>query len=276
MRDIKSEVAQKDGIIYNENCFVTMSELPPKCVDVVLTSPFYNTNKKAGNSRTLNNTSVKDNQYNYVRYDSHVDNMTDEEYCNFTTKLFNAFDKVLNTNGVVLYNINYGSENTEGMFRAINAIITQTPFTIGDVIVWKKKNALPNSCSPNKLTRIWEFVFVLCRKSEIKTYYCNKKITSYRSTGQPAYENIFNIFEAKNNDESCPYNKATFSTDFCLHLLNLYAKENAVVYDPFMGSGTTALACKKVGLTYIGSEISTQQCDWAEKRLNKNIQGSLF
>ena len=90
MRNIKSEIKNKEGKIYNEDCFVTMSELPPKCVDVVLTSPFYNTNKKAGNSRTLNNTSVKDNQYNYVRYDTHVDNMTDEEYCDFTTKLFNA------------------------------------------------------------------------------------------------------------------------------------------------------------------------------------------
>ena len=64
----------------------------------------------------MKNTKVKDGQYDYVRYDTHVDNMTDKEYCIFTQDLFCEFDRILNMNGVVLYNINYGSENTEGMF----------------------------------------------------------------------------------------------------------------------------------------------------------------
>lgn len=80
--------------IYNEDCFDTMSSMPIGQIDVVLTSPFYNTNKKAGKSRTLSNTSVKPGQYDYVRYDTHVDNMTDEEYCNFTERLFLEFDRV--------------------------------------------------------------------------------------------------------------------------------------------------------------------------------------
>jgi DNA modification methylase len=149
--------------------------------------------------------------------------MTDDEYNDFTVRLFDGFDRVLAENGSVLYNISYGAENTCGMFEAVNAIITQTAFTIADVIVWKKSNAFPNSCSSNRLTRIWEFVFVFCRKSESKTFRCNKKITSYRETGQPAYENIGNLIEAKNNDEKCPYNKATFSTDLCDKLLTIYA-----------------------------------------------------
>lgn len=193
--------------------------------------------------------------------------MTNNEYCDFTVELFNQFDRIISANGVVLYNISYGSENTDCMFRAINSILVDTPFTIGDVIVWKKKTALPNSCSPNKLTRIWEFVFVFCRKTEIKTFNCNKHITSYRKTGQAAYENIYNFIEAKNNDGSCPYNKATYSSDLCVQLLNIYAKDGSVIYDPFMGSGTTAVACKKLGLKYIGSEISKNQCEWAENRI---------
>lgn len=170
--------------IHNEDCFVTMERMNPHSVDVVLTSPFYNTNKKAGKTRTLKNTKVADGQYDYVRYDSFVDDMTDEEYSDFTKRLFLSFDKVLSLNGCVLYNINYGAENTEGMFKAVNAVITETPFTIADVIVWKKQTALPNSCSSNRLTRIWEFVFVFCRRSEMKTFSCNKQVKSYRKTGQ--------------------------------------------------------------------------------------------
>lgn len=166
--------------IYNEDCFDTMSKMSNNYVDIILTSPFYNTNKKAGKNRNLNNSAMNDGRYEYLRYDVHVDNMTNDEYCIFTEKLFNEFDRILKTNGSVLYNINYGSENTEGMFRAVNQIITQTNFTIADCIIWKKKQAFPNSCSPNKLTRITEFVFVFCRKKELGSFKCNKRITSYR------------------------------------------------------------------------------------------------
>lgn len=256
-------------IIYNEDCKQTMERIDPNSIDVILTSPFYNTNKKAGRSRTLENTSVKKGQYDYVRYDLHVDNMTNEEYCDFTVDLFHRFNSVLKKNGCVLYNLSYGSENTEIMFQTVNAIISRTEFSVADVIVWKKKNALPNSCSSNKLTRIVEFVFVLCRRIEMKTFYSNKAITSYRKTGQAAYENIFNFIEAPNNDGTCPFNKATFSSELCEKLLKIYAPKDGIVYDPFIGSGTTAVACKRLKLHYIGSEISENQVKWAQDRIQK-------
>lgn len=260
--------------LYNEDCRVTMDSVPIGQFDVILTSPFYNTNKKAGKNRTLNNTSVKDGQYDYVRYDVHVDNMSDEEYSNYTVDLFNDFDRVLNMNGSILYNISYGAENTECMFKAINAIVTRTNFTIADVIVWKKKTALPNSCSSNRLTRLIEFVFVFCRKYEMKTFHCNKKVTSLRKTGQKAYENITNFIEAKNNDGPCPYNKATYSSELCEKLLAIYAPPAGTVYDPFIGSGTTAVACKRMGLNCYGSEISANQVRFSLDRL-KNEFGSI-
>ncbi len=252
--------------IYNENCIETMNRIPNQYCDVILTSPFYNTNKKQGKSRNLNNTNPKG--YTYLRYDTHVDNMTDDEYCDFTENLFYQFDKILKQNGVILYNLSYGNNNREGMFKAVNRIITSTPFTMADMICWKKKSALPNNCSPNKLTRIWETVFVFCRKTETESFHCNKSVVSLRKTGQKSYSNIFNYIEASNNDCVCPYNKATYSSDLCKQLLNIYAPNNAIVYDPFMGSGTTAVACVELGHKYIGSEISDKQCEWAISRLN--------
>ena len=85
--------------IYNEDCFETMARMDTRSVDVILTSPFYNTNKKAGKSRTLENTFVKGGKYNYVRYDMHVDNMTNDEYCAYTVNLFSNFDKILQNGG---------------------------------------------------------------------------------------------------------------------------------------------------------------------------------
>ena len=97
----------------------------------------------------------------------------------------------------------------------------------------------------------------------------NKSIRSYRSSGQAMYENITNFIEAKNNDGSCPLNKATYSSELCEKLLKMYAPENATVYDPFMGSGTTAVACYRMGLNCFGSELSKAQVEYSQDRLNK-------
>ena len=153
------------------------------------------------------------------------------------------------------------------MFTCINRVLTSTAFTIADVIGWKKHTALPNNVSSNKLTRIFEFVFIFCRKDEYSTFHCNKKVINTSITGQKIYENIYNIVDAKNNDESTKLNKATFSTEFVCKMLSIYAKPDCVVYDPFMGTGTTAVACKKYGLKFLGTELSEEQCKYANNRV---------
>ena len=57
-------------------------------------------------------------------------------------------------------------------------------------------------------------------------------------------------------------------------LLKLLTRKGDVVLDPFMGSGTTAVACKKLGRHYIGFEINPDYCKYAEERI-KNIEYQL-
>ncbi len=240
-------------------------------IDCVITSPFYNTSKKAGKSGTLKNCNVKQENYHYLRYDDFVDNMPNEEYSDFMVNLFNKIDKKLKQNGCIVFNISYGGENTECMWLTVADILRKTNFTVADDIIWKKKNALPNSVSPNRLTRIVEHVFVFCRKDELKTFKANKKVVSVRKNGQKMYENIYNFIEAKNNDGSCKLNKATYSTELVEKLLDIYVEKGSVVYDCFNGTGTTGVACVKNGINYIGSEISKEQCDYSFERIRKEI-----
>lgn len=258
---------------YNEDCLKTMERMNEKNfkVDIVLTSPPYAT------SRSTVKTQKAIDTYNR-RYDICLDNMTDDQYRDWTVDIFNHFDKVLSKNGVILYNISYGSENPSVLWRTLGDIDARTNFMISDCIIWKKNSALPNNVG-NKLTRITEFVFVISRKSEYKTFRINKKVKSVREdTGQKYYENMFNFIEAPNNDGSCKLNKATYSSELCLKLLNMYADENCTVFDPFMGTGTTAIACEKFckedTMMCIGCELSEAQVNFSKERLDNFRRGS--
>ena len=202
--------------------------------------------------------------------------MSQEDYCKWCVELFTEFDRILDKDGVVLWNVSYGSDGTvnkEGIglvWLTIADIIRNTPFTVADRIIWKKNSALPINTSHNKLTRIVEDVFVFCRKDEYKTYYANKGVKSVSHTGQKFYKNVFNFIEATNNDGSNKLNKATFSSDLVIKLLSIYGKlqEDFVVYDPFGGTGTTAVGAKRFGCSCICSELSEAQCEYAKERLN--------
>lgn len=255
--------------IFNEDCLETMIRFHDGSIDVILTSPPYNTGRVSSSGKWRD-------QYQ-GRYDVHVDNMTQKQYLDWTVKLFRSFNRILKENGVVLYNLSYGNDATNNiesiglMWLAVAEIIKKTDFVTADRIIWKKNSALPNNTSSNRLTRIVEDVFVFARKSEVKTFKTNKKVVSIRKDrpSQSYYENHFNFVEAKNNDGPCPYNKATYSTELCEKLLRFYAQNGSTVYDPFIGSGTTAIACQRLGLNCYGSEISEKQVEFARDRIKK-------
>jgi len=238
-----------------------MGKMPNDFLDIVLTSPPYN----------IFNSKAKDRGYDYYE-----DNKTDKEYIKWTLDIFNEFDRVTKKDSVILYNMGYGTENPNLMNLTVSNIIENTNYSLADIIVWKKNTATPDNASINKLTRICEFVYIFCRKKELKTFKTNKKIVTKTKIAN-FYEPIYNFIQAKNNDESNDINKATFSTEFVRKLLNIYAKPSSLVYDPFMGTGTTAKACIIDKHNFIGSELSKKQVDYAEKRLKPYLaQTTLF
>lgn len=182
---------------FNEDCFNTMKTMNKYNfkVDIVLTSPPYNTGRPFTSEKSRNN--------NEGRYDVHLDTMTQNQYCQWCVNLFNSFDTILNNNGTILWNVSYGSDatvNTESiglMWLSIADIIKNSNFTVADRIIWKKNSALPNNVSSNKLTRIVEDIFVFCRKDEYKTFNANKEISSVGKNGQTFYKNYYNFIEAK-------------------------------------------------------------------------------
>ena len=262
--------------LYNDDCVQFLKNYQQKNISCVLTSPPYNTGRSCNSEQAL--------KHHWGRYDVYLDSKTQDEYIDWTVQLFNLFDKIVIDDGVVLYNISYGSDSSDSTNRdqigmlwfLLPQIIKRTPFMIADKIVWKKKCALPNNASPNKLTRIVQDVFVFVRKDEYLTFNANKKQSSPSKTGQIFYQNINNFIQARNNDGSCDLNKATYSSELCQKLLNIYCKQRDIILDPFNGTGTTAIACRNLNMNYIGVQLSQNQCQYSKNRIlgTKIIQNS--
>ena len=240
------------------DCLELMKDMPNKSVDLIITSPPYNmTKRKGGYADKIR------------RYDEYNDWKPEGEYLNWLVDVFNEFDNVMNDKGVILFNFSYSIENPSLPYKLINNILEKTNFTLADTIIWKKKNGIPFPANKYRLSRIWEFIFVIVKKGYENDFNIYKKVKSIsEKTKQMYYEVLYNFIEARNNDESTELNKATFSSEMVLKLLSIYANKDTVVYDPFMGTGTTGVGCKKFGCSFIGNEISTKQFEYAKKRIN--------
>lgn len=237
--------------IFNEDCINTMKKIPHGVVDCIITSPPYNMTKRKGGYADK-----------CKRYDEYSDWKREDEYINWMLLIFKGFNSVLKKDGSILFNFSYSIENPVLPSLLIAEIHRRTDFTLADTITWKKKTAIPHSASKNRLRRICESIYVFCRKSELDTFETNKNFNIGKN-GQKYYEIIDNFIEAKNNDGPCAIHKATFSTDLINKLIKAYVKPNSIIYDPFIGIGTTGKSAIKNKCLYIGSEISKRYCEIA-------------
>jgi len=127
----------------------------------------------------------------------------------------------------------------------------------GSILSFKRYITLykPNDCSFPEES--------LLRKSEAGLLFTNNGAIHYESD-----INIHDclIFNHKKKDKSF-YHPSVKPIGFITKLIKGFTKENAVVLDPFMGSGTTAIACKMLNRHFIGFEINQEYVNIAYKRL---------
>jgi len=230
--------------IYNENCLDTMARMPDNFVDLVVTSPPYNLGAK---HHTGNNT--------FSAYDLYVDDMDESDYQYWQIKVLNEIYRILKPNGSLLYNHKNRIKN--GVQISPYEWIFKSNLIVKQELTWFNGSQNFDKCRFYPMT---ERIYWLSK---------TKDTDFFNEIGQ----NDLIKDTAEGTDKE---HKRAFPVQLCRRFI-LCFPNSKLVYDPFMGSGTTAVASIKEGRNYIGSEISSKYVEIAEKRISaEDSQLKLF
>jgi len=243
--------------IIQGDCLNVMKGIPDESVDLVLTDPPYNISKLNDNRDRSKLNSPIMRRKKSLNYDfGDWDNMDRKDFLIFTENWLKECCRVLKINGAFISFFNKEDISYLNWTSKKYQVRTRTIFT------WHKTNPVPSFRKVNYLSAC-EFIWI-GSKGKFKTF--NFKMQ----------KEMHNFYETSN--KSC-YGKTSHPTEKPLsliqHLIEIHSNKNDIILDPFLGSGTTAVACKELRRRFIGIEISEEYCEIAKRRV-KAIPELLF
>ncbi len=237
--------------IFNENCLETMLRMPNNYVDMVLTSPPY------------------DNLREYTGFTFDFEPIAEQLF------------RITKENGIVVWVVGdatvKGSETGTSFKQAL--YFKECGFNLHDTMLYEKNSstytARPDS---NRYTQIFEYMFILSKGKPKANLICDKKnkwagfkdYSGKMKNPVREYSPRTNIWKYVTSLNSSGH-PAPFPMALAEDHIRSWSNEGDLVYDPFMGSGTTALAAIKLNRNYIGSEISSEYCKLIEKRISGQL-----
>ena len=231
--------------IHNEDCLETMKKMNDDFVDLVVTSPPYNIGDGRRNGK---NKSV-------LKYDNYDDNLDLNDYFEKVDQWINELYRV--TKYHVFFNIQEIANNK----GVIKHIYENHSDKIKHVFFWIKNNP-PSPINDTGIAKAYEHIFCFSKDNPTKSTfnYCN-----FSNKKGDYMKNI--IIKPVNSDQETKGHNFAFGDWLPKHFIHYFSKEGCLVYDPFMGTGTTAKASHVLKRNWIGSEISPKYVELSNKRL---------
>ena len=259
--------------IINEDCLSGLKKITEKCVDLTWTSPPY---------------------YNAKSYSEWE---TYEDYLSFLDKVFIEIFRITKDGRMCVVNLSpvivqRKSRAHESKRLAIPfhffSLMEKMGWKYIDDIVWVKpegaainrnggffQHRKPVAYKPNLVS---ETIFVFQKPSN---FLIDKVVRSYDEetlkkslvVGEYERSNVWHINPETKSNHLAPYPEKLSD-----NIIKYYSFYGDLVLDPFLGSGTTLVSCKKFGRNGIGFEIHKEYVDMSQKRLTKTneVQLSLF
>ena len=227
-----------------------LQSIPDEVVDLGITSPPYNKQEKHKGWLVKN-----------VVYSEYKDKLPESEYQENQIKILNEIFRITKVGGSFFYNHKIRWENGE-MFHPMDWL-RKTNWAVKQEIVWDR--VIAGNIRGWRFWQVDERIYWLYRPIED-----NKKGKELASK-DAKMKSIWRAMPENNNPHPAPF-PLWLPARIILSMLD--EKGSRLVLDPYMGSGTTAIASKLLGFDYLGIEIGKEYLNMAKARL-KNAQNEI-
>jgi site-specific DNA-methyltransferase (adenine-specific) len=232
-----------------------MTEIPDNSIHLMITSPPYNVSKE---------------------YD---EDLSFSEYLEMLEKVFSETYRVLVNGGRVCVNVaNLGRKPYIPLSDHISKMMNKIGYNMRGEIIWNKASSASPSCAwgswqsaSNPVLRdIHEYILIFSKgdfkRTRMKQEMEKKKNSISKEQFMEWTKSIWtmNAVSAKKIGHPAP-----FPEELPYRLIQLYSFKTDIILDPFMGSGTTAIAALKSNRSYVGYDNSIEYVKLAENRIAK-------
>ena len=246
-------------VIYQQDCIEFM-----KCTDyrpnIVVTSPPYNLN---------------------IKYNSYSDNLDNKQYLEWVRDWSKCIYDIMDHMGSFFLNVGYTAKNPQIPFQVYDVV--SDIFHTQNIIHWVKSITINDKSighfkpvnSDRFLNQCHEFIFHFTKTNTVKldklaigvTYTDKSNISRFdHDIDKRDRGNVWYIpYETVQDTKSHPAAFPVLLPEYCI---KLHGVDDCTVYDPFTGSGSTAVACQRLGVDFIGTEIDSKYIDIANDRLD--------
>ena len=242
--------------IYNQDCIDGMKTIPDGKIDLVVTDPPFAINFKAKKA-------------NYNRTSSRVlsgyNEITKENYYEFTLNWMSQCFRILKESGGMY--VFSGWNNLGDILNAIEEI----GFITVNHIIWKYQFGVVTN---RKFVTSHYHCLYICKNDKKRKFFPYERFGKEEKNNQGRslhYKDKEDVWEIKREywtgDEKTP---TKLPAEIIKKILQYSSEEGDLVFDPFLGSGQTAVVSKLLKRNYMGFEIVKEYFDFISKRLKSN------
>ena len=242
----KPELAPWLNQVHHGDALTLMDQMPAASIDLVITSPPYNLRNSSGNGLSKPGYGKwPKSKLSQGGYHNHEDNMPHPQYVAWQRRCLSRMMTLLTPQGAIFYNHKWRVQ--DGLLQNREEIVKDFP--VRQIIIWEKNGGFNHNSG--YFVPTYEVIYLIA-KSEFRLRPESRE-----------YTDVWKIGQEMNNPHPAP-----FPVELASRIIkSTYAK---VVLDPFIGSGSAAIAALSLGRNYIGIEASSQYHEMAVNRIARN------
>jgi modification methylase len=242
--DKNTSKRESSGIVYHGDCIEIMNKMDAESIKVIVTSPPYNIRNSTGNGLKDGRGGKWKNAALQNGYENHEDAMAHEDYVKWQRDCLTAMMRVLRSDGAIFYNHKWRVQG--GVLQDRHDIVDGFP--VRQIIIWQRNGGI--NFNKGYFLPTYEVIYLIV-KPDFKL-----------APKANAMGDVWKIPQEIKNEHPAPFPVELASR--CIESV-----DEGIVLDPFMGSGTTAVAAELANRQWIGIDISEKYCEMTKSRIKK-------